>query len=217
MYQIDKKRELEVVDYTYEVWDWHSESYVADITNIIQGPVSISWTLDDVEQMSFTVDLVQLQKKCELMGVEINEVLTPYVHDIRVRRNGDYILGVQVVETNVNIESETPTIDVKCTGFLNLFKDQIISYVWAGYSYAEIARRIIEYSQKGDNLIKNGTIDIDTNGWLQINGTMQRVASGSPQDYTHGMADLNCVADTNGHWGTVCYSVVYWARCSSNH
>ena len=203
MYQIDKKRELEVVDYTYEVWDWHTKKYVADITNIIQGSVSISWTLNDVEQMSFTVDLVQLQKKCELMGVEINEVLTPYVHDIRVRRNGDYILGVQVVETNVNIESETPTIDVKCTGFLNLFKDQIISYVWAGYSYAELARRIIEYSQKGDNLIKNGTIDIDTNGWLQVNGTMQRVASGSPQDYTHGMADLNCLMDTNGHWGTV--------------
>lgn len=203
MYSLDKTRELETVDYTYEVWDWHTEKYVADITNIIQGSVSISWTLNDVEQMSFTVDLVQLRKKCELMGVEINEILTPYVHDIRVRRNGDYIVGVQVVETNINIESETPTIDVKCTGFLNLFKDQIISYVWAGYSYAEIARKIIEYSQKGDNLIKNGTIDIDTSGWLQINGTMRRVASGSPQDYTHGMADLNTIPVGNNHWATV--------------
>lgn len=202
MYIHDTTRKLEIVDYTYEVWDWKTGKYIADITNVMQGSVSISWTLNDIEQMSFTVDLAQLERKCKKMGVKVEDVLTPYVHDIRVRRNGDYILGVQVVETTIQINTEAPTIEVKCTGFLNLFKDSYFSAEWKRYTYPQMACKIVNEAQSGDNLIKNGCFDIDTEGWIVANGTLNRVAGGSPQNYLNGEADMNVICNSGSNWGT---------------
>ena len=138
----DPNRELKVVSYTIEIWNWHTGKYVADISKILTSELEIEWVLDDVESVSFSIDLVQFKKMCQLMGVEPQEVLTPYVHDIRIRRNGQYILGAQVVETNIQINNDSPsTIEVRATGFLNLFKDQYITEAWSGYTYAQLARK----------------------------------------------------------------------------
>lgn len=202
MYRLDDDRTLNDVTYTYEVWDWKTKTYVADITNIIQGNVSITWALDDVEEMSFTVDLVQLEKKARLMGVKVNEILTPYVHDIRVRRNDKYIVGVQVVETTININKEVPTIDVSCTGFLNTLKGQIIDGQFGGETYAEIAQNVVQEAQRGDNLIRNGRFDIDVTGWLTANGGIYHSTGiGRGAQYGGGCLGL-APSSTGGHWVT---------------
>lgn len=169
----DQSRVLNVTQYDIEIWDWHTGNYVADISNIVTGGLDYSFVLNDVETLNFEIDLTQFELKCKEMGAEPAEVLTPYVHDIRLRRNGEYILGCQVVETNINIQNNVPpTIQVKCTGFLNLFKDQYISEPLAGYSYPEMAHKLINRAQHADVLIKNPTIDIDTSYWMSDNGAI---------------------------------------------
>lgn len=171
----EDNRILEIPQYDIEIWDAKSQTYVADISNILSSDLNIEWTLNDVESFSFSVDLVQFEKKCEQMGVKASEVMTPYVHDIRIRRNGEYIVGGQVVEQVFNISADSPTtMDVRCTGFLNLFKDQYIDAKWSGYSYAEIAKKLVMEAQQPDNLAINGTFDIDTTGWLASSGTLTR-------------------------------------------
>ena len=169
----DQSRVLKVVDYTIEIWDWHTGLYLADISNIVTDGLSMSWTLNDVETLDFSIDLIQFENKCKDMGVTVEELLTPYVHDVRIRRNGEYILGCQIVETNINISNNTPpTIQLKCTGFLNLFKDQYLSEPLSGYTYAQMAHKIVNRAQHADIIVRNPTIDIDASYWLSPTGTV---------------------------------------------
>lgn len=206
---MEKERVLTPTTYDLEIWDWHTNSYVADISGIIDN-LSIDWKLDDAEELSFELDLIQFEIRCKAMGATPSEVLAPYVHDIRVKRNGEYILGCQVVETDIKIENESPPkIEVKCSGFLNLFKDCYLTYPWSGYTYSEIARRLVDFAQKGDCLVKNPTIDIDTAYWLTPVGTIAkdntlshsgtaclRVSGGGNIDWIGAGTRLFCPAGT---------------------
>lgn len=196
----DLNRKLQVVSYTIEIWDWKTKQYVADISKILTTELDIEWTLNDVESVDFSIDLVQFRKLCDLMGVDPTEVLTPYVHDIRIRRNGEYILGAQVVETNVQINNNSPaTIQVRCTGFLNLFKDRYISIPWSGFNYADMARAMVQMSQRGENLTKNPTADIDASYWLADNGSLARTTASAYKH--HGTGGIRCTRSSNG-WVT---------------
>ena len=193
---MDKNRELIVPQYEIEIWSWKNGAYQADISNILTSDLQIEWVLNDVETVNFSIDLIQFETKCKLMNATAASILTPYVHDIRIKRNGLYIIGCQLVEANINISNDTPpTIDIKCTGFLNIFKDQYITESWGGYTYAEIARKLILFSQRGTNLVKNPTGDIDVSYWLCTEGVMAR--------------------STNGHSGSGCISVTRVSSLSS--
>ena len=157
-----------------ELWDWKTNTFVADLSYLVVGDLNITWELNDVEEVSFDMDLMEFEKKCEEMGLDSEELLKPYAHDIRIRRNGEYIVGCQLVDVDIQISNNPPSkISVKGTGFLNLLKDQyILSEAWSGYTYAQIARRLVESAQKPDCLIKNPTGDIDTAYWLSGHGTI---------------------------------------------
>ena len=175
-------QKLNYATYELELWDWKTNTFVADISYLVVGDLSLTWELNDVEELSFKLDLKEYEKKCEEMGIDPEELLKPYKHDVRVRRNGEYILGCQIVEANIQIPNNTPVqINVKCTGFLNLFKDQyILDEAWDGYTYGQIARKLIQAAQKPDCLIKNPTLDIDISYWLAANGTIDW-ANGAPK------------------------------------
>ena len=159
-------------DYEVEIWDWKTNTFIADLSYLIVDNLEIEWELNDVEEVNFSLDLLRFEEKCREMGVTPQDVLTPYKHDIRIRRNGEYILGCQLVEANIQLNNNPPArIDVKGTGFLNLFKDQyILDEAWSGYTYAQIARKLVEAAQRPDPLLKNPTGDIDTSYWLAANG-----------------------------------------------
>ena len=170
----DKSQINDPVGCDIELWDWKTNTFVADLSYLVVGDLNITWELNDVEEVSFDMDLMEFEKKCHEMGVDSEDLLKPYAHDIRIRRNGEYILGCQLVEVNIQITNNPPSkIQVKGTGFLNLLKDQyILNEAWSGYTYAQIARKLIETAQKPDCLIKNPTGDIDTSYWLAANGTI---------------------------------------------
>ena len=166
------EEKLQPAVYEVEVWDWRAKSYVADLSTLVVGDLNISWELNDVEELNFSIDLTQFEKRCKEMGVEPQDILTPYKHDIRVKRNNQYIIGTNLVETNVQVPNDSPVlINLKCTGFLNLFKDQyLLDETWSGYTYAQMARKLIYAAQQPDCLVKNPTGDIDASYWLNQNG-----------------------------------------------
>lgn len=161
-------------EYDVELWDWKTNSFVADISYLVIGDLNIDWTLNDVEQVSFEIDLEKFEEKCKDMNVDSVALLQPYAHDIRIRRNGQYIIGCQLVEANVQVNNDPPSkIQIKATGFLNLFKDQyIMNEAWGSYTYSEIAKRLIVEAQLPDCIVKNPTCDIDVGYWLANNGTV---------------------------------------------
>ena len=165
--------------YDIELWDWKTNTFVADISYLVVGDLNIEWELNDVEEVSFSVDLQEFENKCSEMGVTSSELLKPYTHDIRIRRNGEYILGCQLVETSINLTNNPPAkISIKGTGFLNLFKDQyILREAWSGYTYSQIAQKLIMSAQSSDCLVKNPTCDIDTSYWLAASGILSSSTS----------------------------------------
>lgn len=201
----EQARRLNVVQYDVEIWQWNTGyggTYIADISNIITDGLNFSWTLNNTETLDFSIDLVQFEKKCKQMGVTPAQILTPYVHDIRLRRNGEYILGCQVVETNIDIpNNNNVTIQVRCTGFLNLFKDRYLTiplYCAKSSAYANntlpdansvnhllatpyttpsyVAGKLVELAQTYPSpvgIVKNPTGDIDRDGWLAPNGWIE--------------------------------------------
>ena len=162
------------VAYDVELWDWKTNTYITDLSPYLVGNLDIAWELNNVEDVNFSIDLLEFEKKCAEIGVDATELLKPYAHDIRIRRNGEYILGCQLVETSIEITNNPPSkVSLKGTGFLNLLKDQyILNEAWSGYTYAQIARKLVQAAQSPDCLIKNPTGDIDTAYWLAANGTI---------------------------------------------
>lgn len=170
----DNGKTVEPADYTVELWDWKTNTFVADLSQVMVDNLEITWELNDIEEVSFSIDLLEFENRCREMGVEPEDLLKPYVHDIRIRRNGEYIVGCQLVEASTKISNNPPVrIAIKGTGYLNLFKDQyILNEAWSGYTYAEIARKLVSAAQMPDPIIKNPTCDIDTSYWLAANGTI---------------------------------------------
>lgn len=157
-----------------ELWDWKTNTFIADLSYLVVGELNITWQLNDVEEVSFDMDLMEFEKKCQEMGLDSEDLLKPYAHDIRIRRNGEYIVGCQLVDVDIQISNNPPSkISVKGTGFLNLLKDQyILNEAWSGYTYAQIARKLVQAAQLPDCLVKNPTGDIDTSYWLSGHGTI---------------------------------------------
>lgn len=170
----NNNKTLYPADYTIELWDWKTNTFVVDLSYLVVDSLEITWELNDVEEVNFSIDLLEFEKKCKDMGVQSEDLLKPYTHDIRIRRNGQYIIGCQLVEASTKVGNNPPIkISIKGTGFLNLFKDQyILNEAWSGYTYAQIARKLVEAAQKPDSLIKNPTGDIDTSYWLAGEGVI---------------------------------------------
>lgn len=137
---------LQSPDYTVELWDLDG-IFVADISHIIRTSLRLSSKLNDVEDISLTIDLVQFEKMCADIGVLPRNILEPYVTDIRIRRNGQYLMGGQVVAVQGNFNTSDYSLEIKATGYLNYFKDRYKTGNYTNKTYAQIAWQMIKDSQ----------------------------------------------------------------------
>lgn len=189
-------RVLKPIQWGVEVWS-RAGTFLADISRFVDGDVSMSWSLNDIEDVGFSVSLDGIETLQE-MGVSVYELLLPYANDIKIKRNGKYLLGCQIVEANVNISGEsTSKISVKGTGYLNIFKDQYVSIPLGKYSYPVMAHRLIFWGQSVDGLIKNPTGDIDASYWLSPVGTISQTTTS-----LQGAGAIQCYATGTG-WTTM--------------
>lgn len=113
--------------YELEVWD-KSGQVLGDIRPLCS---SLSWSkeLNGSESLTFTIDLPRFESYLATIGV----VGSPYEFlevgrtDIRVKRNGQYILGSNVYRINYSTSDPTVTMQVQCVGYLNFYKTQYVT------------------------------------------------------------------------------------------
>lgn len=156
--------ELNTPEYTVELWDINGV-FVADVTALASN-LKIVMPLNDVEDVSFSLDLVQFEELCASIGARPVNIIEPYRTDVKIRRNGNYLVGAHVVQTTVNFDGDgINTIDVQCTGYLNHLKDRFLTMRYKNYSYAQIAQQVIIDTQSAYNLITNGDFFEGLDGW----------------------------------------------------
>lgn len=159
---------LNTKEYIVELWDINNV-FVADITALIGTSLRITMPLNDVEEIAFSLDLVQFEKLCESIGARPINILEPYRTDVKVRRNGLYLVGAHVVQTQVNFNNgDTNKIEVQCTGYLNHLKDRYLDAHYSSMTYAQIARQMITDTQAAYNQISNGDFYEGISGWRYI-------------------------------------------------
>lgn len=117
----------------YEFELWINGAQVGDITKLAKNR-QFSFTRNGSEELSFSMSLSAWEAYCEELGAAPQAVLEAYVTDIRVKRNGNYYFGVHVVDMPFTLEEGGITLEVKATGFFDLFQDR---YVTKTYSQEE--------------------------------------------------------------------------------
>ena len=160
--------ELDTVEYIVEVWDINGV-FVADISHLIAGSLRINRKINDTEDIAFSLDLVQFENLCANIGARPISIIEPYRTDIKIRRNDEYLIGAHVVRANVNFNSsDTNKLEIQCTGYLNHFKDRILTKSYEDMTYAEIARSLITDTQAAYNHITNSSFKLGITGWSNI-------------------------------------------------
>lgn len=133
----------------YELELWINGVLVGDISRLAKNR-RFTLRRNAGEDLAFLMNLTAFERYCEQSGRSPLATLEPYVTDIRVKRNGQYLFGTQVVELQYNLNQGEINMEVKATGFLDLFKDRYITKSYAGIESSAIFRDAIAETQSGD-------------------------------------------------------------------
>lgn len=133
----------------YELELWINGVQVGDVSRMAKSR-SFVLRRNASEDLKFSMDLVAFERYCALAGREPLATLEPYVTDIRVKRMGQYLFGVQVVEVNYTLAAGGISMEVRATGFLDLFKDRFITKTYTEEEATAIWRDAIAETQSGD-------------------------------------------------------------------
>lgn len=181
----------------YELELWINNVQVGDITGLAKDR-SFVITRNEREELAFTLDVKAFEEYCAKLGSEPVEVLEAYVTDVRVRRNGAYLFGVQVVDMQYEFSEAGASVAVKCSGFLDLMMDRYVTKNYRQTDAAEIARDLIAETQAvmGDFGITNG-ISEDTGVLRERNYIDQNVKDGiiNLTNLIDGSFDFKFLAD----------------------
>lgn len=148
--------------YKVELWS-RGGTLLADISAMCQQREYIL-TRNDAEQFTFVIDLTAFENYCTSIGVNPRSLIEPYVTDVKLKRNGQYLFVVQVVglefdfqpdDSGVNPETGslsknttiTETVTVTCTGYLNVLADRYITYDYIDFDPAHIAADLLYRTQ----------------------------------------------------------------------
>lgn len=185
---------LETPEYTVELWDINGVM-VMDVSAIIATQLRIELHLNDIESIDFSIDLVQFEQLCASIGVNPRTILEPYRTDVRIRRNGEYLCGAQIVRATANFNTtETNKISIQCTGYLNYFKDRFITASYSAMTYAQIARQMITDTQAQTNGDFGVILGVDQASPYQ---QADRVRNYDLQNIKDGIINLTKLEDDN--------------------
>lgn len=130
----------------YEIELWINGNQVADISKLATER-KFKIKRNDTEELDFTLDVKAFEAHCVSAGRDPEATLVPYVTDVRVKRNGAYLFGVQVVDIAYVFNEAGATMAVKCTGFLDLFRDRYITKTYLATEATTIARDMLDETQ----------------------------------------------------------------------
>lgn len=147
----------------YEFELWVNGVQVGDISRLAKNRKFVL-RRNASEDLTFLMDLRAFEDYCLAAGRLPQAMLEPYVTDVRVKRNGVYLFGVQVVGLQFNLNQGEINVEVRATGFLDLFKDRYITALFAAEESTEIARDSIAQTQSdvGSFGVSNGAEQYNT-------------------------------------------------------
>ena len=136
---------------------------VADISKLATAR-SYKIKRNDSEELAFTLDVKAFENHCVEAGRDPEATLVPYVTDVRVKREGGYLFGTQVVDISYTFNEGGANMVVKCNGFLDLFRDRYITKTYTAEEATEIARDMLDDTQVvyGDFGVENGPEQYNT-------------------------------------------------------
>lgn len=140
----------------YEFELWINGVQVGDITKLMQNR-HFSKTRNASEELGFTMSLTAFEDYCATLGAVPSAILETYVTDIRIKRNSEYYFGVHVVDMQYNLEESGITVEVKATGFLDLYADRYVTKTYTATERVAIALDLIATTQLGDSSNDFGT------------------------------------------------------------
>lgn len=146
--------------YEIEIWDKTGKP-IADIRPICSN-LQWSKTLNGSETLGFTIDLKRFESILESVGYKNDPFgfLDVGRCDIRLKRNGSYILGANVYRFEYTSSYNSVTMRVECVGYLNFYKTQYISGQYQNVPQQDILwDAISKCNQKygGDYGVRRGT------------------------------------------------------------
>lgn len=146
--------------YEIEIWSKDGE-VLADIRQFCSG-LSWSKTLNGSETLSFSIDLNRFEKILTDLGFASDPFGFFEVGrcDVRVKRNGEYILGTNVYRFNYSTNDPSVQVTVECVGYLNFYKTQFVTADFTQVPQNDILWQVIDQcNQKtgGDYGVRKGT------------------------------------------------------------
>lgn len=146
----------------YEIEIWGKDG--RPLADIRQFCTNFSWSrqLNGADTISFEIDLNRFEKLVDMLGYRV----TPYDFfevgrcDIRIKRNGKYVVGGNVYRFSFSTSDPTINMAVECVGYLNFYKTQYVTASFDNVPQEDILWAVInQCNQKpgGDYGIRRGT------------------------------------------------------------
>src|SRR4051794_2804464 len=131
--------------YDIEVWS-NSGVYIANLSRLAKDK-RWSMTRNDAETFSCMIDLQALERMAARIGEHPRNLLLPRQMNLRIKRAGEYLFGVQVDASPPDISSDGETIQLETSGYLNLLKDRTVTASFNATEATSIATGIISAVQ----------------------------------------------------------------------
>lgn len=96
--------------------------------NIFALCKNFSWqkVRNDAGAVTFDVNLEQFEQYLESINIDPLEFMEVGRNDIRVKRNGKWVHGTNVIKFDYSVDENTVMMKVSCTGYLNYYKKRYI-------------------------------------------------------------------------------------------
>jgi hypothetical protein len=114
----------------------------------------IALSRNEAEDIRWTLDRNEFHNYCRLAGLDPDALLVSNSTEVRIRRGQTYLCGGKLLYRRKRVTPDTQEIELKATGFLNLFKRRFTDEerIFTGVQATTIAATLITESQaQGEN------------------------------------------------------------------
>lgn len=130
---------------TYSIEVWHKSGYIlGDISSFV---TNFSWqkTLNDSETLNVSIDMARFGQYLSDIGYANRpyEFLEIGRTDIRIKRNGVYILGANVAQIGYTANNTSVTMAIQCYGYLTYYKYRYFTGNYTQWYQADILNDVI--------------------------------------------------------------------------
>lgn len=174
----------------YEFELWVNGVQVGDITKIAKER-NFTLTRNASEELNLAMDLNAFEAYCASLGASPLAILECYVTDIRVKRNGNYLFGTQVVDMEFVLDTSGIKVQIKSTGFLDLLKDRYVTKNYAGVERVAIAQDLIAVTQAGDTSNNFGIVLGTSQYSTGLNDTQRNYSDQNVRDAIINLTNLS--------------------------